>query len=95
MLHHHRLLTAALVLALAGCKSAEPIVRTETVVLPQRVYVGIPGELTRPCPIAEGTRAEVFAVARQRKAALEECNGKLQAIRELSEKAAKQSEGER
>lgn len=88
-----QLLTAALALALAACQSAEPLVKVETVTLPQSKYVGIPEKLTDPCPIAEGPLSKAPEVARQRKASLQTCNGKLQRIRELSDKAVQESEG--
>jgi len=91
MRKHYGLLTAALVLA--GCAGKGELVRTEVVELPRSVYVAIPGELTQPCPIAEGPLAKAVEVARQRRESLEACNGKLRAIRELGTKAEEQRAG--
>jgi len=99
--HHHRLLTAAALVLLAGCQATKadpPLVRTEVVTLPQAKFVGLTPELeelTEPCPIAEGTLAQVVEVARLRKEALEGCaNADKAAIRELLRKAGEQSGGD-
>ncbi len=46
----------------------------------RKVYVPIPATLTRREPIAEGTLAECPQVARDRRAALERANSRLQQI---------------
>lgn len=95
MPHHHRLLTAALAVGLlcgfGSCSRKPAPPRVEVVELPVSKLVAIPSELTEPCAIAEGPRSEVFRVARERKASLQECSGRMQRIRELSDKAAEQA----
>lgn len=77
-------------LALTGCasnKPKEPVQQLARVVeVPVKVYVPIEAKLTEPCEIASGKLSDVIEVARKRKAALEQCNGKLDAIRKVQGK---------
>lgn len=80
-----RTLTLLAMLALVGCKSAGPAVAPapQIIRVPVTTYVPVPDKLTKPCPIARGDLDEVVIVARKRKAALEKCNGQLDAIRAI------------
>lgn len=74
---------AALV-CLAGC-AQQPIKPPEVVRVTVPVPVKVSPELTTPCPIAkptDNTVAEAVRVARERRASLEACNARMQAIRE-------------
>lgn len=82
------LLIVALVLPLLGasCETrpdlpdVAPPVHTVT---EKVVFVPIDKALTTRCPIAEGPVSQVIDVARARKAALETCNGQLEAIEQV------------
>lgn len=76
-----------LTLALVACAS-DPVIKTEVVELPVTKFVPIDAALLVPCAIAEGPLSRVIDVARERKAALETCNGQLDAIRALQPKGA-------
>lgn len=53
------------------------------VTIERRHYVPVPEALTAPEPIATGEIAEVFAVAAERRAALERANARLREIAEI------------
>lgn len=76
-----------LTLLLAGCAST-PVIQAEVVELPVTKFVPIDSSLLVPCAIAEGPLSQVIDLARERKAALETCNGQLEAIRALQPKGA-------
>jgi len=59
------------------------VVRPELVTVERRHYVPVPAELTTAEPVAAGDIAEVFAVAAERRAALERANAKLRQIAEI------------
>jgi hypothetical protein len=93
-----RLLTLALLAAFlttgATCQRRDdpippPLEHTVTV---ERVYVPIPAELTRPCPAASGRLREVIRVARQRRAAVEDCNARMTEIRGIQGTAVPKGE---
>ena len=87
-------LTLALTLpACALFQRKEPLVEVQVVEVPVRQYVEMPPELLLPCPIATGPLREAPKVARKRKASLEACNGDKAAMRELQDKALKESRG--
>ena len=74
-----------LTFALAGC-AVQPPKPPQVVKVPVTVIVPVPAELTKPVPIAAPTSltvGEAVRVARERKAALEQCNSQLDAIRTL------------
>lgn len=93
MPYHHRLLTAAALLALAACsttlpREAPPAV--EVVEIPVSRYVEVSAamrKLLAPCPIAAGPLRDVVEVARLRREQLEACNGDKAAVLELLDKA--------
>ena len=74
-------------MALAGCGSAEPIIRTETVEVNVPVYVPLPVELTTPVaepapPARDGFDGEALVDWVERlRAALREANAKLAGVR--------------
>ena len=81
-----------LLVVIAGCGSAprapdlpgaDLVVRPTLVTVERRHYVPVPAELTVPEPIATGAIAEVFAVAAERRAALERANARLRQIAEI------------
>lgn len=74
-------------LALVAC-AHKPIIEARVVELPVTKFVPIDAALLVPCAIAEGPLSRVIDVARERKAALETCNGQLEAIRALQPKDA-------
>lgn len=83
------LMIVALVLMLAACGSAprQPdlpgaglAVTPTLVTVERRYYVPVPAELTTPEPVAVGAIAECFAVAAERRAALEQANARLREI---------------
>jgi len=86
------LLIFAGALAATGCKPK--VVKPPAVVrVPVIQYVPVPAELTAPVPIAEPlsrTVGEAVRVARERKAALEQCNAQLGAIAEIGTKEPSQ-----
>lgn len=74
---------------LAGCGTAprrpdlpgaDLLVAPELITLERRHYVPVPDNLTAPEPIATGAIAECFAVAAERRAAIERANAKLTSI---------------
>lgn len=83
-----RLLILVLAAAtLAACREntrpdppAQVVVKPDVVTVTRRVYVPIDAALTEPEAIAEGSIAQCFDVASQRRAALERANAKLSAI---------------
>lgn len=72
-------------LALTGCATAPCVpAPPKTVQVPVPVRVAIPGALLAPCPVempADATVGEVVRVARERRAALEQCNRQIEAIK--------------
>lgn len=79
---------AALILLamLAGCKSA-PILPPKVVEVAVEKIVPVPAQLTEPCqqPTKQGqTVQEAVRLANARKAALDECSGRMQKIRSLT-----------
>lgn len=78
---------ALIVLAvLAGCKTA-PIQPPKIVEVVVQKIVPVPGQLTEPCqqPVKQGsTVQEAVRLANARKAALDECSGRMSKIRSLS-----------
>jgi len=92
------LLTALVLLfALAGCasKGAKPDlppstpITPEIVIVERKVYVAIPASLTQEQPIAEGSIAQCFHVAAQRRAALVKANARLREIGAIQGTAVK------
>jgi hypothetical protein len=80
----HRILAAAALLALAGCKTI-PKVEVVEVPGPTR-YVSVDAALTAECPIEEPTSTapmEAVRVANARKESLQDCNRRMRAIRAL------------
>lgn len=82
------LLLLALLAVSAGCSTTKgkagmvcPAPEIVTVAVPY--YVPVDDELTTPLPIAKGTLAEMPAVARKRKEALETCNIDRASVRKL------------
>lgn len=76
------------VAALTGCQRAPVKPAPQIVHVPITRYVPIPRELTAPVPIEEPatrTVAEAVRVARARKAALQQANAQLKAIRDLGD----------
>lgn len=78
-----------LVPALAACtgKNHKPdlpgegtAVAPELQIVERIVYVPIPAVLTKAEPIAEGPITQCFAVAAERRAALQRCNAKLKQV---------------
>lgn len=79
-----RLLILALVLVLTGCPDqVRPDPPPTIVEVERKVYVPIPEEYTRPCPIAKGPLSEMPRVARERRTALEGCNADKAAIQKI------------
>lgn len=82
-----RLLSGLFVTAsLSGCLGTKPVVVKEPVIVDRMVHVAIDPALTVPCPVAEPrnrTGGEALRVARARKAALEDCNARMAAIRSV------------
>lgn len=80
-----RAIIVLIALALTGCPKVgdvKPVEQPAKVIsVPVKVYVPIDAALTESCPIATGKLADVIEVARKRKASLEACNAKLDAIR--------------
>ena len=81
-------------LALAGCAEPRPVapVVPQIVRVEVPVYVPVPEELTKDCPIAEPESLkveQVVLVANQRKQALKDCNADKAAIRALGNEPAK------
>jgi len=78
-----------LVFALAGCKTAPEVVKVPQIVkVPVREFVSVPESLSAPCPVAQkkaNTYGEAVRLANERKASLEECNGRMKKIRELGQ----------
>lgn len=74
-----------LIALLSAC--AAPVPKAPTVVqVPITRYVAVPDALTAPCPVAmpkANTVAEAIRVARERRAALERCNARMDEIRNL------------
>lgn len=83
-----RLLTLILVAGtLAACKSNPPVQPPKVVQTVVTRIVPVPEELTTPCVIAQpqsNTVGEAVRVARERRAALQKCNAKLEEIRNLA-----------
>lgn len=82
-----RRVAGLLTVLLAGCASTPPEpVPPQVVRVPVTVYAAVPPELTARVPVempAANTVAEAVRVARARRAALEQCNAQLDAIRAL------------
>lgn len=79
------LIALALIVLLAGCAGRSVTVR-EPVEVVRYVYVRIDPALTEPLPIANGRTnkgKELLRVSRERRAALEVCNGRLGNIRAI------------
>ncbi|UFK09618.1 hypothetical protein [Xanthomonas phage DES1] len=69
-------------LALAACSSSPP--KERLVEVP--VVVGVPENLTLKCDVAmpnDSTVEELLRVAKKRRTSLEQCNNKLEAIKNL------------
>lgn len=80
-----RLIALIPVMFLTGCPDGvvrpdPPPTIVEKVV---RVYVPVPDELTKPCPIATGPLSQIPDVARARRQSLENCNADKAAIRKI------------
>lgn len=75
--------------ALAGCsETVKPVPVPQVVRVQVPVYVPIPAELTKDCPIAEATSLmveEAVRVANARKVSLQNCNADKAAIRALGQ----------
>ncbi|NID15396.1 Rz1-like lysis system protein LysC [Luteibacter yeojuensis] len=78
----------ALLPLLSGCPEAvKPVPVPQVVRVQVPVYVPVPPELTKDCPIAEATSLmveEAVRVANARKVALKNCNADKAAIRALA-----------
>ena len=83
------MLIVMLVVLITSCGSAprqpdlpgaELLVSPSLVTMERRHYVPVPDYLTETEPVAMGEIAECFAVAAQRRAALEQTNARLRAI---------------
>lgn len=88
MSHLARLLIVALLsLALVACRNdvraPGPNTVERIVEVPVKVYVPIDKKYTKRCPIAEGPLREIPSVSRERKKALEVCNGQLETIEKV------------
>lgn len=80
-----RAVALILLAALVGCQSA-PIAPPKIVEVVVEKIVAVPPQLTEPCqqPTKEGqTVQEAVRLANARKAALDECSGRMQKIRSL------------
>ena len=86
------LIILLLVMLLAGCGSAprkadlpgaDLVVAPTLVTVERRHYVPVPAELTETEPVAMGEIRECFAVAAERRAALERANARLRHIAEI------------
>lgn len=84
----HRLALIA-ALALSGCQSApKPIQPPKVVEVPVTKIVPVPAELTGPCrqpAKQDNSVAEAVRLANERKAALDECSGRMARIRSLGQ----------
>jgi len=81
-----RAVALILLAALAGCKSA-PILPPKVVEVIVEKIVPVPAKLSEPCqqPVKQGsTVQEAVRLANARKAALDECSGRMQKIRSLT-----------
>lgn len=81
-----RAVALILLAALAGCKSA-PILPPKVVEVVVEKIVPVPPQLTEPCqqPAKQGqTVQEAVRLANARKAALDECSGRMLKIRSLT-----------
>ncbi|HEY4529370.1 MAG TPA: hypothetical protein VIG97_03425 [Luteimonas sp.] len=85
--HPAALISAAALLALAGCTTTpERVVVPEIVTVPVKEYVPVPEALTRECPAAELKDRTVEAVveaSNARKVCLDQVNGQLRKIKGL------------
>jgi len=81
-----RAVVLILLAALAGCKSA-PILPPKVVEVVVEKLVPVPKSLTEPCQQPakqDSTVKEAVRLANARKAALDECSGRMQKIRSLT-----------
>ena len=85
----HALISLFLVM-LVACSAQEPLVQIQKVEVPVRVYAPVPEELTTPCRVPEFpegvvTYGDVIDHDLETMGAVESCNGKLRAIKELQD----------
>lgn len=74
-----------ILLLLVGCASTPeettPEIKVEPLLV--RQFVPLDPKLVVPCAIAEGKLSEILDIAKARKVSLEECNNRLEQIRNL------------
>lgn len=86
---------AAMILAvgLAGCQTAAPAPTIPEIVrVPVTTYIPLPAEVIRDCedvPKQSNSYGEAVRLANSRKAALDECSGRMRQIRNLQPESIK------